>query len=796
MASSSFVIERVTHSSDHDRGDECVYFPQITTLKAPRPPDASGAASNPFDADNGRGDQSSSEETKDFRAGDVSRVLDFDNLDTPPSDTQILLNLGNGFNERYVCLRGSYLFFFRSDETDTSRYEPLGCVPLSRTVIEFPPGGRRVFQQHAGIRGYEFVIRHTGDQFSSVLREDVYFVVNSLGDREDWANAISLRSEIRKDTSLKPGTVGDADAAITGNIIARDLKTHRKFKKSTYGMMEENSGLPSSQNVTEDPMLQEALGVFGKQNFSTEQFVSEFYQTHKDYDAPGECRRLEEFQVAVKQGLRGAVLEQYEYFVEATREMTTMGKEVSGVRTLVEGQLHLINQLKSIEFASNFSHHMDGDSSSDEEDDDEALEDASLSSEESSQSSEDGFDDNLFMIPSSKHRQSSSIMKFDEATSVTEEDPFEVPLWLHDVTEEVSAFIKESRYTDATDLILKAKSEIEGILAQHENKLTEKSLTKKQYSQITQISDIILEKTKSLSERLTESLRRKNEALRQLIKRERADPLSELAPLLSPICLQDDGPALDLLVKLGFHNDAATAYAARRSLLLNECLSEKPLSGEGKLDVVINASQLSKTFFTCLSVAVEGFLDLFSGSSGSEDEINTILTTPHRVVMPSALSAIVLWVDSEIVKFANTFGGNRILGKLPLTPLAQTKSDGSILKNMRELEEYQHGMDLRDTLHGTTKKSSGFRDRKMTIKTAAKCVDQAFQFASENLDTIGLPVTPRLSECLRGKLKGCESEIAMHLRKWNPYVFDWMNSNTTADSSMKKQSSTRLMEPM
>jgi len=40
-------------------------------------------------------------------------------------------------------------------------------------------------------------------------------------------------------------------------------------------------------------------------------------------------------------------------------------------------------------------------------------------------------------------------------------------------------------------------------------------------------------------------------------------------------------------------------------------------------------------------------------------------------------------------------------------------------------------------------------DSKKSIELAAQCIDQAFHFASENLDSIGLPLTPRLAGCLR-----------------------------------------------
>ena len=85
---------------------------------------------------------------------------------------------------------------------------------------------------------------------------------------------------------------------------------------------------------------------------------------------------------------------------------------------------------------------------------------------------------------------------------------------------------------------------------------------------------MMLQSFEMLSDRvgnqLVEGLRRKNEALKKAAKRERADPLYVLAPLVSPICLNDDASALQLLVKLERHQDAATAYAARRSLLLME----------------------------------------------------------------------------------------------------------------------------------------------------------------------------------------------------------------------------------
>ena len=58
---------------------------------------------------------------------------------------------------------------------------------------------------------------------------------------------------------------------------------------------------------------------------------------------------------------------------------------------------------------------------------------------------------------------------------------------------------------------------------------------------------------------------------------------------------------------------------------------------------------------------------------------------------------------------------------------------------------------------------------------AAKCINQAFAYASENLDTIGLSLTPKLAENMRPKLKGCEAEVAAFLDvRWKAVTFDWV----------------------
>jgi hypothetical protein len=301
-----------------------------------------------------------------------------------------------------------------------------------------------------------------------------------------------------------------------------------------------------------------------------------------------------------------------------------------------------------------------------------------------------------------------------------------------------------------------------------------------------------------MSNRLVETLRRKNEALRQAGKRERADPLSLMAPMVSPCCLEDDMIPLQLLVRLGKTQEAAVAYAARRSLLLLESLHERPISGTGNVDLVIYAAQLSQSFFSCLATSVEGFLDLFqfqsdlitsptntstNGDDRSSDDSASLLTTGTRTMPPGALAAIVLWCDSELSKFSSAFGGSRILGNLALSPPPRESKTNRVR---------MAGFDGEG--------SSSNKDRLNAIEVAAQCVNQAFQYASENLDSIGLPLTPRLAEYIRSRLKGCEAEVARLLEpKWKQVAYDWeieMDPHTDVDIPMDgERRPTDIMAP-
>ena len=103
-------------------------------------------------------------------------------------------------------------------------------------------------------------------------------------------------------------------------------------------------------------------------------------------------------------------------------------------------------------------------------------------------------------------------------------------------------------------------------------------------------------------------------------------------------------------------------------------LHERPLSGTGKVDLVIYAAQLSQSFFSCVASAIEGFLDLFLSDPPADkqgrDEVDTLHTDMQsmRDLPAGALASIVLWCDAELSKFAAAFGGTRILGNLALSP--------------------------------------------------------------------------------------------------------------------------------
>mmetsp|Transcript_20347 Transcript_20347/g.42699 ORF Transcript_20347/g.42699 Transcript_20347/m.42699 type:complete len:867 (+) Transcript_20347:67-2667(+) len=856
--------ERVTHILDPTAASHIpLFLPRITVTRG-----------------GGGGDDDEGQNSEDVRPfkndTDIDRVMDYPNMPDPPPDCIVMhceapgsgVGAGNDDDEEYdggfvfpkrnAKLSGGYIFLTRPKDNKTDKDGGAAgagkaaggkvvCIPIQGCKVEFPPGGRRVFREHAhtGARkGYEMAMRIQPSSSSGDQPMTCYIVLDSLKLRENWAAAIRLRHDVgKKFTILRPGGLAAA------RLMSADDEQQQQQSLMAGGMMGGSSMMPTRPNqgkqkqkhwgiarkagTADEPAssgnadLDAAIGQFGVHGFNEEKWVHEFLRKHAVNELPEECDRLEKWMDVIKNGLRGAVLEQYEYFVEASREMSTMGREVAWIRTLVERQQETLMSMRNIDFGAGFEDVEDGAgpegygylSEDDVLDGDNASDASSVVSSSSEEDSNPSANRTPMRANVRNRRRDSRIKKTAPMTPVDENEGsapsgtgqsshIEIPAWISDVTEEVSAFIKESRYSDATELILKAKTEVSDILAAHEqptppvvttpksslnnrnmgsnatpfngstNSNTQKKLHKKQQSLLQRTNvqlDALMDR---MSKRLAENLRRKNEALKASAKRERADPLSNLAPLVSPVCLNDDAVALHLLVKLGRYQEAATAYAARRSLLLSECLHERPISSPVGMDAVIYAAQISSSFFSSLAIAVEGFLDLFidsnSENSGNDDDTSLnsrslTLGSGEKRIPPGALSAIVLWCDSELAKFTNVFGSSRLLGSLALSP-----------PGIRRQENKDGG------------KISLAKEREHSIEVAAKCVSQAFAFASENLDSIGLPLTPKLAENMRPKLKGCEAEVAALLdMRWKALSFEWtMERNVSSRLSMTPRSST------
>ena len=191
---------------------------------------------------------------------------------------------------------------------------------------------------------------------------------------------------------------------------------------------------------------------------------------------------------------------------------------------------------------------------------------------------------------------------------------------------------------------------------------------------------------------------------------------------------------------------------------------------------MIYAAQLSQSFFSCLAGAIEGFLDLFLSSAPMSDraskvdefDANSINSNAlnMRNLPAGALASIVLWCDGELAKFAAAFGGTRVLGNLALSPPPRDVGIAA-RRGPRTLGNQ------------TNNDGVGNKDRQSAIEVAAQCVGQAFQYAAENLDVVGLPLSPRLAESLRKRLKGCEAEVAKLLEdQWRPIVLEWTVSSS------------------
>lgn len=706
-----------------------------------------------------------------FEATDMARILEFEEISNFVRDDMLRVGdfVGDGtsqisFPSYFAAMRGGFIFCFDKDDVEkgsdgrytTFEAPPKLCIPLDNVQVQFPPGGRRVFREHAQTEaqsGYELIVQH-GD------RPPAFLVAESLTKRNKLGEAIKSRAGISKPTALRAG-YSAAVAAATANLddpLSRSNREERRreiesrnneaAKESMMrnGRRESTTGATKKKimEVSEDADLAAAVVEFGVTGFDEKDWTNQYFQVHDENEAAKTIEQMDHWLFNMKKSLKGAVLEQYEYFVQASGEMTTMGKEVSSLKARIEAQVDTLREMKSIDFYRS--------SNDDKSDQDEIMgRDDNSASDESEKPT--GFVDDLGEMMN-RHRSmngtAETAASTDNGGSTAEDVPrIEVPDWLEEIDEEILATVRECRYSSAIELHLKGVAEVNDLIDKHEQP-TAYRLTSVQLEQLRNLKKRLKVIGNRISARLEESLRRKNEALRQANKRERADALASLAPIVSPCSLNDDGHYLQLLVRMGRTQEASDAYSARRSLLLLECLQERPMSGAGTVDLVIYAAQLSQSFFSCLASSIEGFIDLFISVHTEKPEDNSEISSVNSMLVPKnvpagAVSAIVLWCDAELSKFAIAFGGTRILANLALSPPTS---------GPRVVGES--------------------KDRENAIQVAAQCIDQAFLYASQNLDGVGLPLTPRLAEMVRVRLKGCEQEIANKLsERWHTLVHDW-----------------------
>lgn len=480
--SKEFVDERVAFTADPKKPNR--FVPRISVTKTVG-----------MGITGGRGDVEKS--FRPFETEDVSRVLDFENVSDPPPDGPMMhCENETSFPSRHFALRGGFLFYFGlSDVSGTGRSHyvtyhgpPKGVIPIDKVTVEFPPGGRRVFREHAQTNartGYELAILHN-DPNVEVQRPPAFVVTESLGQREKWAKAIMARSEIEGFTKLRTiSTFSTEDPSLLTKPVEllRQSTIEKKqresaistpdtstIKESKHGSKSTRKGRRLSRkdkgDGSEEITTQEVLKEFGKKNFSEEAWIDDYFETHNELDSATRCRLMEKQQEAIKRGLKGAVLEQYEYFVEASGEMTNMGREVVDLKTLVETQVETIKEMKEIDFSGAILNPADDENASDTGD---MFQDNNR--RKGVRRKKSGRDDDSDMSSVSSEEDvslqgSRGLTSAFGRTPIAEKITIEIPPHLDDVAEEMLAYVKESRYSDATALWAKTKQEVGEIMQQ------------------------------------------------------------------------------------------------------------------------------------------------------------------------------------------------------------------------------------------------------------------------------------------------------------------------------------------
>ena len=262
----------------------------------------------------------------------------------------------------------------------------VGSLVFVLLFVVFYPGARK---------GYEMAIhvRHSSSNDdpnnasntnSNNTKMACYIILDTLGHREAWASAIRLRCDVghTKFTILRPGGIAGSrlmsvendgyyadSGAHHSHANTTAMRHHHPVKKLKIRPKAAAKPTPSSGNAD----LDAAIERFGVNGFKEEAWLHEFLQQHSVIELQGECDKLERWIDVIKDGMRGAVLEQYEYFVEASREMSTMGREVAWIRSLVERQQETLMSMRNIDFGNGmegFEDDIVGDDEFDNQDED------------------------------------------------------------------------------------------------------------------------------------------------------------------------------------------------------------------------------------------------------------------------------------------------------------------------------------------------------------------------------------------------------------------------------------------
>ena len=114
-------------------------------------------------------DGGENEDVRPFQnASDIDRVMDYPNMPDPPPECLVMhceapgsgiddenedevYDGGIVFPKRSAKLSGGYIFLSKPKDpkADAKADGKIVCIPLQGCKVELPPGGRRVFREHA-----------------------------------------------------------------------------------------------------------------------------------------------------------------------------------------------------------------------------------------------------------------------------------------------------------------------------------------------------------------------------------------------------------------------------------------------------------------------------------------------------------------------------------------------------------------------------------------------------------------------------------------------------------------------